>query len=352
MHGIASLVRERSEHGVEGDLGLVGTSSYVRNLRRQIRMMAAGSFPVLVQGESGTGKELVAAALHHCSPRNGADLVTVNCAAIPKHLEESEFFGHARGAFTGADRSKDGLVALADKSTLFLDEIGETSADVQAKLLRVLDTGEFVSVGTTATRRVDIRVVSATNRDLEEAVERGYFREDLYYRLRGVVINTEPLRQHIDDVPALVEHFLGTQERPGLPDEIEEDALRLLMCYHWPGNVRELRYTVEVLCVASMGRDAIDGGTARTVLDLRGDEAPETPLVYSEAKERVLREFEWEYFSELLRVHRGNVTQVAKAAGMHRPNVIKKLRRIDLRPSEFRANGRRKRSKGGRQREV
>jgi transcriptional regulator with PAS, ATPase and Fis domain len=349
MYEIGALMREQSVFGFEDDLGLVGGSPYLRGLRRQIRTMAAGDFPVLVQGESGTGKELVAAALHRCSPRGNRDLVTINCAAVPKHLEESEFFGHVRGAFTGADRSKEGLVALADKSTLFLDEIGETSADVQAKFLRVLDGGEFIPVGATARRRADIRVISATNRDLEEAVERGYFREDLYYRLRGVVINTRPLRQHVDDIPVLVNYFLNAQERLGLPRRIDDDAVRLLMSYRWPGNVRELRYTVEVLCVASMGSEVIDAGTTRTVLNLNAEEAAPPLMLYNEAKACMLREFEWKYFSELLRTSHGNVTQVAKAAGMYRPNVIRKLRKLGLHASDFRLSRRRSSRTGRRE---
>ncbi len=319
----------------DSDLGLIGVSAHMENLRRQIRTMAQGEFPVLIQGQSGTGKEMVARAVHACSRRAEREMVTVNCAAIPKQLEESEFFGHARGAFTGADKPKEGLVSRADRSTLFLDEIGETSGDIQAKLLRVLDMGEFIPVGSSEARHVDIRIVSATNRDLEEMVDRGYFREDLFYRLKGIVLETLPLHKHPEDIPVLVNHFLDGHAQEGAPREAAPAAMRRLLAYHWPGNVRELRYTVDVLCMAARGNNSIDEATVRAVLDLNVD--PETPThdPYAEAKARLLDDFDRRYFTGLLRECAGNVSRVARIAGMYRPSVQRKLAALEIDAAAF-----------------
>ncbi|MBD3241770.1 MAG: AAA domain-containing protein [Chitinivibrionales bacterium] len=320
----------------EHDLGLVGVSLHMENLRRQIRTMAQGDFPILIQGQSGTGKEMIARAVHACSRRAGREMVTVNCAAIPKQLEESEFFGHAKGAFTGADRPKEGLVSRADGSTLFLDEIGETSGDIQAKLLRVLDMGEFIPVGSTEARHVDIRIVSATNRDLEEMVDRGYFREDLFYRLKGIVLSTEPLHKHPEDIAVLVDHFVEGQAYDAGVRGVAPGAMRRLLAYHWPGNVRELRYTVDVLCMAAQGKREIDEATVRTILDLNVDPEAPTHDPYAEAKSRVLEDFDRRYFTGLLRECGGNVSQVARIAGMYRPSVQRKLVALEIDPSSYR----------------
>jgi two-component system nitrogen regulation response regulator NtrX len=320
----------------DDNLGLVGVSTYMQQLRQEIRTVAAGEFPVLIQGDSGTGKELIAAAVHRCSSRRDRTLVAVNCAAIPAQLEEAEFFGHTRGAFTGADRPREGLVARAHQSTLFLDEIAETSLEVQAKLLRALDTGDYKPVGSAVGRQVDIRVVSATNRDLEILVGQGRFREDLYYRLKGVVLTARPLRQHHDDIRGLVEHFLKAKEAQDIPREVSAEALALLQQYEWPGNVRELRYTVEVLCVAASGTGCIEADTVQRVLNLNQSDMHPVHERYGEAKAQVLHEFETRYFTQLLREYRGNVTRVAEAAGMHRPNVVRKLKALGVDSGGFR----------------
>ncbi|MBD3241356.1 MAG: AAA domain-containing protein [Chitinivibrionales bacterium] len=317
-------------------LGFVGSSRYLQRLRDEIRTVAAGDFPVLIQGDSGTGKELVAVAIHRCSGRRERSMVVVNCAAVPHHLEEAAFFGHVKGAFTGADRAHEGLIAGAADSTLFLDEIAETSLEVQAKLLRVLDTGEYLPVGSSTMRQVDIRVVSATNRNLERLVAHGQFREDLFFRLKGMVLSTLPLRRHREDIAELVMHFLGEQEGDRVPSEITPSALALLRRYDWPGNVRELRYTVEVLCVASSGNRCIDEHTVERVLDLNVDEGLEGPAPYAEAKANAIGAFERRYFTELLRRCHGNVTRVAESAGMHRPNVARKLKTLGIRASDYR----------------
>ncbi len=329
----------RETAGSDGALGFVGASKYLRRLRDEIRTVAAGDFPVLIQGDSGTGKELVAIAIHRCSGRNERQLVVVNCAAVPHHLEEAAFFGHVKGAFTGADKAHEGLIAGAAGSTLFLDEIAETSLEVQAKLLRVLDTGEYLPVGASAMRRVDIRVVSATNRTLERLVGQGHFREDLFFRLKGMVLSTLPLRRHSEDIDELVIHFLRQQEGDGAPSEITPTALDLLRRYEWPGNVRELRYTVEVLRVASSGRRRIDAQTVQRVLNLNVDSEHDAPAPYAEAKARVVDRFERRYFADLLRRYRGNVTRVAEVAGMQRPNVARKLKALRIRAADYRDGG-------------
>lgn len=334
--GVRERRRRQTEHGrlvketeKNNDLGLVGASNYIRRLRKEILLMAAGDFPVLVQGESGTGKEVVANAIHQCSRRGNEQLVTINCGAIPRHLEESEFFGHVKGAFTGAHVSKQGILESAHGSTVFLDEIGELSLNVQAKLLRVLDSGEFIRVGETSPRRADIRVVSATNRDLLKMVEEGRFRKDLYFRLRGASICTEPLSEHPEDIPLLAQHFtrLMGHSKVFLPD-----ALDILTRQTWHGNIRELKHAVDLLCSASLDRKKIGGDTVRDLLKVEAGSPANLP--FSEAKVN----FERDYFAHALQRNEGNVSRVAREVGLYRPNLIRKLRELGLDADQFRSH--------------
>ncbi len=311
------------------DFGLVGRSSYIKRIRKEILMMAAGDFPVLVEGESGTGKEVIAHAIHDCSRRGKEDIVVINCAAIPHHLEESEFFGHVKGAFTGAHSTKQGILESANCSTVFLDEIGELSLNVQAKLLRVLDTGEFIRVGETAPRKADIRIVSATNRNLHQMVAEGTFRKDLYYRLRGAAIGTSPLSMHCEDIPYLVQHFV---HKLGHQKEISPDAMRMLTDQHWPGNIRELKHAVDLLCSVSRERKRIGEEQVTGILKVQSRDSTNVP--FSEAKVN----FERDYFHSALQRHRGNVSRVARDVGLYRPNLIRKLKELGLSPDEFRTN--------------
>ncbi len=230
-----------------GESELLGASAAMTKLRNQIRQVAPTEASVLIQGESGTGKELVAAALHAGSRRADKPLIKVNCAAIAPSLIESEFFGHEKGAFTGADKRRQGRFELAEKGTILLDEVGEIPLPLQAKLLRILQEREFQRVGGTAMLRADVRVIASTNRDLPSAVQRGEFREDLYYRLNVVLLQVPPLRERMEDVPILAEAFIRRFARqygktiPGL----HPDALQALMAHRWPGNVRELQNAVE-----------------------------------------------------------------------------------------------------------
>ena len=240
-----------------GFRNLVGKSAVMQQLYDLLERVSTISSPVLITGESGTGKELVARALHHGSPRAKAPFVAINCAAIAETLLESELFGHQKGAFTGASETKKGLFVEADSGTLFLDEIGELSLPLQAKLLRVLETSMVRSVGGGAERKVDVRVVAATNRDLARAVTEKRFREDLYYRLHVIPIHLPPLRARRDDIPMLVEQFAARfyEQQPDQPvRDISAEVMRRLMELPWPGNVRELKNAVERLLVLGRGK--------------------------------------------------------------------------------------------------
>jgi len=258
-------LRFQASRGLSSDI--LTRSPALRKVLETIERVAASKTPVLIEGESGVGKELVAQHLHRVSPRASRAFVDLNCAAVPGALLESELFGHERGAFTGAAAEKPGLVEVADGGTLFLDEVGEMAAEIQAKFLRVLDSGTFYRVGATRKRRADFRLVAATNRDLRAEVASGRFRKDLFFRIHGVRVVIPPLRERPEDVPLLVEHFSRqlTQRH-----SFSAEALQALRNYDWPGNVRELHFAVErasllteqeVITVADLPPEIVDGST-------------------------------------------------------------------------------------------
>jgi DNA-binding NtrC family response regulator len=329
------LEKEGALHPQQADgraAGLIGNSEYIKNLRQKISVFARGEMPVLIQGPTGTGKEVIAGAIHRLSGRGRKTMIVVNSSAIPEHLEESEFFGHARGAFTGAHDEKAGIIECASGSTLFLDEVGELSLRMQAKLLRALDGNGYMRIGESVVRTSDFRLISATNRPLLDMIKEGSFRQDLYFRLKSGIIETGLLTDHREDIPLLVSHFLfETGKRTGKEYIITGGALDALMRYDWPGNVRELKNVVESLCAINVKSRTITAESIGWVIS--GTTGPETSAAphYAEAKS----EFEKSYYTNLLARHLGNITASAAEAGVDRPNFSKKLKALGIRAADY-----------------
>ncbi|MBA3393284.1 MAG: sigma-54-dependent Fis family transcriptional regulator, partial [Deltaproteobacteria bacterium] len=324
---------------------LLGSTPVMHDLRRQIAKVAPTRSRVLITGESGTGKELIARAIHRNSTVSAGAFVKVNCAAIPPELIESELFGHERGAFTGAIAKKRGLFEVADGGTIFLDEIGDMALSAQAKVLRVLQTGEFTRVGGEKSLRTDCRVVAATNRDLEQMCKDGQFREDLYFRLNVVPIHSPELKERADDVPLLVESFVreccdenGLGYKP-----VDDGVLERLKQYDWPGNVRELRNVVERLVI--MSDEVIREkdlppylGGPRPPGRATGSTGPQTSIDLARYAGKSLREFREEVESEFIRIRLAefewNISRTAQALGIERTNLHKKLRALGIHRGE------------------
>lgn len=305
---------------------LIGDSAAMREVRGLIGRVAPTEARVLVTGESGTGKELVAAAIHAASRRAGRAFVTVNCAAIPRDLVESEMFGHERGSFTGATERRLGRFELAHEGTLFLDEVGDLSGEAQAKLLRTLESGELQRIGAERSLRVDVRVVAATNRRLEEEVQEGRFREDLFFRLNVFPLHLPPLRERLEDLPALVAH-LSEMVRPRHTATFTPAALEALASYAWPGNVRELANLVERLTILS--GPTVDDAAVRQVL--RGGPAPLPSLPPpGRPLNEALDDFERRVIGAALAQAEGNVAEAARALQTDRANLYRRMRRLGL----------------------
>jgi len=302
---------------------ILGDSDLVMNLKRQIRVAAPTNGWVLVTGENGTGKELVARQIHLQSKRAEGPFVEVNCAAIPEELIESELFGHEKGAFTGAVALKRGRFELANGGTLFLDEIADMSLMTQAKVLRVLQEQSFERVGGTETLEVDVRVVAATNKNLEEEITRGGFREDLFYRLNVIPFHVPPLRERAEDIPSLALHFVEEfcAESGMRPKEIDPAALELLRSHPWPGNVRELRNLIERLVIMSPGA-RIEAGDLPAAM--RVSVAPDGRG--SRSLEEARRSFEREYLLARLAEHGWNISRTAEAIGIARESLSRKIK--------------------------
>jgi two-component system response regulator HydG len=331
--------------GIEEDhfLNIIGKSSKMREIFQLVERVAPSNSSVLILGESGTGKELVAKAIHEKSRRKESPFVVINCSALPETLLESELFGYQKGSFTGAVADKKGLFEEADRGTIFLDEIGEVSPAVQVKLLRVLQDGEIRRIGGADNIHTDVRILSATNKDLYQQVKKREFREDLFYRLNVITITLPPLRERREDIPLLAYHFLKkfAERIRKKVNQISIDALQTLQEYHWPGNVRELENVMERAVVLAEG-EAI---TARELPPkLLGEffYLPETQndkdlvnLPYRDAKEKALNLFNRAYISHLLKDAGGNISLAADRAGMDRSNFKKIIRKCELDIREF-----------------
>jgi DNA-binding NtrC family response regulator len=316
---------------------IIGTGPWIKGLYDRIAMVAATDATVAIFGESGTGKELVARTIHTSSPRHDAPFVVVNCAAIPEALLEDELFGHVRGAFTDATRDREGLLAAAHTGTLFLDEIGELPLPLQGKLLRVLQSQEFRRIGDDQDRRVDVRIVTATNRDLDQLVAHGSFRQDLYYRINVFPMHLPPLRDRPEDIALLVHHFISKYRgRLGKPvDGITPGALRRFAAYDFPGNVRELENKVHQAMVVAEGPMIGEADVALPVGRSPGGR-PDITRPFRELKQEAIDAFEKAYLIELLREHRGNLARAARAAGMDRKNLWTLVARHGLDRDQFR----------------
>ena len=338
-HSLEARLRAKE---IEQSDRIIFESRSMRSVLETLEKAAPTDSSVLIQGESGTGKELAAQFVHRISPRGEGPLVTVNCAAIPDNLLESQLFGHEKGAFSGASERKTGLFELAHKGTAFLDEIGTLPFDLQAKLLRTLESGVIERIGGTKQIQLDVRWIAATNRDLARLVEEGQFREDLYYRLNVIAVTLPPLRERPEDILVLTRYLLNelAADLKRRPLQMSTEVLELFQVYEWPGNVRELRNLIERLSVLEAGPvievthlppEMLDAYRARTGLDINKD----TESRYKEAVE----EFRRSYIVRSLRATGGNQAEAARRLGLHRNTLIHHIRSLEIRPEEYASGG-------------
>ncbi|VAW48887.1 Transcriptional response regulatory protein GlrR [hydrothermal vent metagenome] len=303
---------------------IIGQSSVMEALLKDVYHVSQSDISVYIQGESGTGKELIAQAIHQASPRKNKPFVAVNCSAIPEELLESELFGHKKGAFSGAIDHRKGLFEQANGGVLFLDEIGDMSPSFQVKLLRALQEGEVRPVGESTTRPIDVRVVSASHRDLKQMVEEKTFRLDLYYRLNIVTLRLPTLTQRPEDIPLLVNHFIGQQNTK--VKKISNEAMEILLGYEWPGNIRELKNVIDQAC-AFATTTLIPASLIENALQKKNLSMPS----FSEAR----KSFERDYLIQLLKLVGGNVSQAARIAKRNRTEFYRLLNRHMLKPASF-----------------
>ena len=304
---------------------LVGNSPKIRQVLEQIQMAGASNGRVLILGESGSGKELVAHLLHQNSPRHNGPFIEVNCAAIPQELIESELFGHEKGSFTGAFERKQGKFELSDKGTLFLDEIGDMSLQTQAKVLRVIETQEFQRVGGNKNIKVDVRIISATNKDLAEEVKKSVFREDLFFRLNVIPIRIPGLRERIEDIPALVDHFLDlfSAEYGEQKKEFAPEALKALQNYSWPGNIRELKNVLERLVIMTPSKII-------SKVDILAADSPRSDYFSFTALKDAREAFEKDFIIRKLEENSWNVSKTAEQLDIERSNLHRKIKAYDI----------------------
>ncbi|MGA2591600.1 MAG: sigma-54 dependent transcriptional regulator [Bryobacteraceae bacterium] len=331
-HRRLQLENSRLKEGTESRYNIIGESVPMKALRHELALMAGTNGRVLIYGESGTGKELVAHALHALSPRAPEPFVEVNCAAIPEELIESELFGHVKGSFTSAHETKIGKFQKANGGTIFLDEVGDMSLRTQAKVLRALDEQRFEPVGAADSVQVDVRVVAATNKNLDEEIERGNFREDLFYRLNVIPFHVPPLRDRREDIPLLADFFLRefTTAYGRKPKELTAEAYRLLQDYHWPGNVRELRNLIERIVILN---PQVRVDARHIPLNVTRRPA-DRPMDRFGSLQEVREAVEREYILKKLEEANGNVTRTAELLGLERSNLYRKMKTLGIGPKE------------------
>ena len=352
-HGNAALEAEPDDS--DEQLPLIGRSQAMQEIYRVLARLMGTDLTVMISGESGTGKELVARALHEYGKRRVGPFVAINMAAIPRELIESELFGHEKGSFTGAMARGVGRFEQAQGGTLFLDEIGDMPLDAQTRLLRVLQQGEYTTVGGRTPIRADVRIIAATHRDLRQLIRQGLFREDLFYRLNVVPIRLPPLRERSEDIPALTRHFFAQASSEGLPvKSLDPAAMDRLKAYRWPGNVRELEnlvrrlaalYSQEMIGVDAIEAELTEASPAHTAIDINGEEnlsaaaerhlrdyfaAHKGGLPPSGLYDRVLREIERPLIQLTLNATRGNQLRAAQLLGLNRNTLRKKVRELDI----------------------
>jgi transcriptional regulator with PAS, ATPase and Fis domain len=330
---VALRERDHAQHETSGArtnyAGIVGSAPAMRQLYALIERVAPSSSTVLIQGENGTGKELVARAIHEHSDRADHRFVVTNCSAFNDNLLDSELFGHKRGAFTGAVADKPGLFELADLGTFFLDEIGDMSPALQVKVLRVIQEGTFTRVGDTETRKVDVRIIAATNRDLAAMVSAGEFREDLFYRIHVINLGLPALRERRDDIPLLVEHFLGRHRRNGRHRQLAPECLSRLLAYPWPGNVRELENEIERLVVLAADAPTI-GLDLLSVRIREYTPTREPPELDTGSLPAAVEALERRMIAAAMRRHGNNKTRAAEELKVSRRNLIRLVQKYGL----------------------
>ncbi len=315
----------------------IGCSTSIKNAFKTIEMLGKTDVTVLITGETGTGKDLAAQTIHEISGRNQKPLVTVNCPALPNGLLESELFGHKKGAFTNADKDKKGLFDVADGSTICLDEIGDLSSNLQTKLLRVLQNREIKPIGAEKSHLVNVRIIAATNLDLEDQVEKKEFRADLYYRLNVASLKMPSLKEMKEDIPLLIEHFLkkASVELDIEKKKISKDLLGYILGKGWPGNVRELENTIIGWCAISK-KEVIDIELLNVDVDKSEIKGSNINIPYKDMKQKIIDNFTKEYLTELLRSTNGNVSKSAKISGIQRQSLQKIIKRYGIEADQFR----------------
>ena len=333
-------LRREIEEKLQFD-NIIGASGALRSVLDKVGKVAGRDTSVLITGESGTGKELIAQAVHYHSSRKDAKFMAINCGGLPESILESELFGYRKGAFTGATENRQGLLEAANGGTLFLDEVGNLPINVQKTLLRFLQEQEFTRVGETTPTRVDVRVISATNADLKEAVRKAEFREDLFYRLNVVNLHLPPLRERVEDIPLLAAHFVHLQNiKFGTTIKgFEKDAMQVLCFFQWPGNIRQLKNVIEA-CMAMEGSDYITLETLGQVIELPEGPLPVTiqagPVLSDEMPfTAALERFERDLLRDLLKKHGGAVDSAAKEAGMNMVTLYRKIKKYGIKKEEY-----------------